>query len=106
MGKRTNSMVLVSLGTLCLLILFAWEAQAADWYACKVVTIGSVTNSSSVQLKIESTGQDLGWYSFPANRERIWLAIALSAMNSGKKVLCKLQWGVPGSLEGIYLVEN
>jgi hypothetical protein len=78
-------------------VLFTTDASAAQqWYTCRVEMAGPGWGAIYIQLSDNSAAFTKKWFSVPADTKKEILAVALTAMNSGMKVLINTDLNLSG----------
>jgi hypothetical protein len=78
-------------------VLFTTDASAAQqWYTCRVEMAGPGWGAIYIQLSDNSAAFTSKWFSVPAGTAKEMLAVALTAMNSGMKVIVNADLSLSG----------
>jgi hypothetical protein len=87
---------------------FTTDASAAQqWYTCRVEMTGPGWGAIYINLSENSAAFTKKWFSVPADAKKEFLAVALTAMNSGMKVMVVTDLSLSGypPIYAIYLTQ-
>jgi len=103
---RAKKVFLTMAMVFSMVAIFAVSAHAGVWYTCTVDKAGTGWKDH-VYIRLSETGGSFTNVCFvaPDGRKKEMLAIALTAMTTGKNVSVKLSSTIPGSvIESMYLL--